>query len=72
MLNKLMKMISNTREDEIDCDEVHNVIDVYAEAVARGEDPAEILPLVKHHLEMCAACHEECEALMRILEENLA
>ena len=72
MLKQLMKMISNTREEEIDCEEVYNVVDVYAEAVARGEDPAEILPLVKHHLEMCAPCLEEYEALMRILEENQA
>ena len=72
MLIQLMKMITNTREDEIDCDEVHNVVDVYAEAVARGEDPSEILPLVKHHLEMCAPCLEEYEALMRILEQNNA
>ena len=71
MLIQLMKMITNTREDEIDCDEVHNVVDVYAEAVARGEDPSEILPLVKHHLEMCAPCLEEYEALMRILEETM-
>jgi len=71
MLIQLMKMITNTREDEIDCDEVHNVVDVYAEAVARGEDPSEILPLVKHHLEMCAPCLEEYEALKRILEETM-
>ena len=70
MLKQLMNMISNTRDDEIDCKEVYDVIDVYAEAVARGEDPSAILPLVKHHLEMCAACWEECEALMRVIEQG--
>jgi hypothetical protein len=72
MLKQLLKMISNTREDEIDCDDVLNIVDVYAEAVARGEDPSEMLPLVKHHLEMCAPCLEEYEALLRILEEKPA
>lgn len=72
MLKQLLKMISNTREDEIDCDDVLNIVDVYAEAVARGEDPSEMLPLVKHHLELCAPCLEEYEALLRILEENPA
>jgi hypothetical protein len=71
MLKQLMKMISNTREEEIDCEEVYDVIDVYAEAVARGEDASEMLPLVKHHLEMCAPCLEEYEALKRILEETM-
>jgi hypothetical protein len=65
-----MKMIENTKEQEFDCDEVHNVVDVYAEAVARGEDPSAILPLVKHHLEMCNPCLEEYEALMRILDQE--
>jgi hypothetical protein len=68
MLKTLLKMIIDTREVEIDCDEVHNVVDIYAEAVARGEDPKEILPLVKQHLEICKPCLEEFEALLRILE----
>jgi hypothetical protein len=68
MLKTLLKMIIDTREVEIDCDEVHNVVDIYAEAVARGEDPNEILPLVKQHLEICKPCLEEYEALLRILE----
>jgi hypothetical protein len=71
MLKQLMKMISNTRTEEIDCNELYDVVDIYAEAVARGEDPSEILPLVKHHLEMCAPCQEEYEALLRILEEKI-
>lgn len=70
MLKQLMKMISNTREFEIDCAKVYDVVDVYAEAVARGEDPSAILPLVKHHLEMCAPCLEEYEALMRVIEQG--
>jgi hypothetical protein len=70
MLKQLLKMVEKTREDEIDCGEVQNVIDVYAEAVTRGEDTSKMLPLVKHHLEMCASCFEECEALIRILEQD--
>ena len=70
MLKDLIKMVSKTREDEIDCDDVHAVVDVYVEVVASGEDPSEMLPLVKHHLEMCAPCLKEYEALLRILEES--
>lgn len=70
MLKKLMKMVALTKKNEIDCDEVYKVIDVYTEAVARGENPGDILPLVKHHLEMCNPCLEEYEALLRILEQS--
>lgn len=72
MLKQFLKMINQTRKEEIDCDELQNVIDVYAEVVARGEDPSEILPLVKQHLEICNPCLEEYEALLRILEETSA
>jgi hypothetical protein len=70
MLKQLLKMVAQTNANELDCDEVHSVVDIYAEAVARGEDPSLILPLVKHHLEMCLPCLEEYEALLRILEES--
>ncbi len=72
MLKKLLSMITVTYEEEIDCGEFYDVIDVYAEAVARGEDPARILPMVKRHLEICKPCVEEYEALLRILEETSA
>lgn len=68
MLRKLMQMISHTSMEEIDCGEVYNVIDIYAEAVARGEDPTQLLPLVKQHLDLCISCQEEYQALLRILE----
>jgi hypothetical protein len=69
-LQHLLKMLAKTQEDELDCGEVHRVIDVYAETTARGEDSAKLLPMVKHHLEMCDCCDEEYEALLRILEQD--
>jgi hypothetical protein len=54
----------------LDCQQVYEVVDVYAEMSARGEDVSEALPLVKHHLEMCKDCMEEYEALLRVLESD--
>jgi hypothetical protein len=64
MLTQLMK----TQELELDCEEVFDVLDLYAEAAARGEDPKDILPKVKQHLELCPCCEEELEAMLRVLE----
>lgn len=61
-------MIAATAEHEIGCDEAYALLDQYAEIVARGEDPAALLPLVKHHLDLCRDCREEFEALLKILE----
>jgi hypothetical protein len=64
---KMLMMIEKTQEKELSCDEVHALLDQYAEMSLRGEDPAELLPLVHYHLDMCPDCKEEYEALARIL-----
>ena len=68
MLKKLLGMVEKTNEQELDCAEVFEVLDIYAEAMVRGEDTSAMLPKVKHHIEMCRDCFEEYEALVRILE----
>jgi hypothetical protein len=70
-IKNLLDVLEKTREDEVDCAEAFDHLDVYAEIVARGEDPSKLLPLVKRHLEICNCCHQELEALVRILEGNL-
>jgi hypothetical protein len=65
---KMLVMIEKTQENELSCDEVHALLDQYAEMTLRGEDPAELLPLVHYHLDMCPDCKEEYEALVRILQ----
>lgn len=69
-VKKMLRMIDNTQEIELSCDEVFELLDVYAEMALRGEDVSESLPFVKHHLEMCPDCREEYEAVMRILEKR--
>ena len=64
---KMLHMIQNTREVELSCDEVHELLDQYSEMAIRGEDVASLLPLVHYHLDMCPDCREEYEALSRIL-----
>jgi hypothetical protein len=68
MLKGLLKALTQTHEDELDCQRVFEVVDIYAEMSARGEDVSEAMPLVKHHLEMCKDCMEEYEALMRVIK----
>lgn len=67
---KMLRMIEHTQDEELSCDEVFELLDVYAEMAARGEDVGELYPLVEHHLEMCPDCREEYEAVMRILEKR--
>jgi len=64
---KILRKLEMTRDKEIPCDEVLAVLDQFAEIELRGEQAERIMPLVKHHMEMCPDCREEYEALMRIL-----
>ena len=72
VLRKLLKAVEQTQEVEYSCEEVYHLLDQYTEAVQRGEDAAQVMPLVKHHLDMCPDCREEFEALLSVLEGNPA
>jgi len=66
-----LAMMSMTHEQELSCDEVHDLIDQFAEMQLRGEDPAHLFPLVQRHLQMCPECREEFEALLAALDVKL-
>jgi hypothetical protein len=69
-LARLMTMIDHTEEVEISCDDVFELLDQFSEMSLRGEDVDRLMPMVKHHLEMCAGCREEYDALVQILENQ--
>lgn len=69
-IQQLLEYLAKTEEQEVTCDEVFQVLDIYTEAVARGEDPEQLLPLVKKHIELCRSCREEYETLLSILEAD--
>ena len=65
-------MVNDTDEIEISCDDVLDLLDQYVELEAQGEDVAHLFPLLKKHLDRCRDCHEEYEALTRILAASLS
>ena len=60
--------LANTQAQELSCDEVYALLDVFADKVSRGEDAASLMPLIQHHLEMCPDCREEYETLLRSMQ----
>jgi hypothetical protein len=68
-LTKLLQIIGYTQDTEISCDEVEQILDQFTELVQRGEDIREVMPLVKHHIDMCPECREEYEALLRTFKK---
>ncbi len=64
-MKPLIMGLTYTQAQELTCDEVYALLDVFAEMMSRHEDAAALMPLVQHHLEMCPDCREELDALLR-------
>jgi hypothetical protein len=69
-LDKLMRMIAQTREEEISCDECFEQLDRFVEMRLSGLDAAAAMPLVQDHLEKCGDCREEFEMLLEALRAS--
>jgi hypothetical protein len=69
---ELLRVIFDTREDEIVCSEFFERLPQYVDLVlatadaSRLGEPAEALPQVAHHILQCAECAEAYEALIEI------
>ena len=64
---KLVRVVSETREVEIDCDECFERLDSFAETEISGVEARAAMPLVGDHLDKCADCRSKLEALLRAL-----
>ncbi len=67
-LQEMFRQIDRTLEEEYSCDEVLALLDQFAEACIHCEDVSRLMPLIQHHLDLCADCRDEAEALLRILQ----
>ena len=66
-----LETLAKSDKQEISCDEVFVVLDQFVEAVHRGENVLLLMPLVRQHLDVCPACREEYETLLRTLQPPL-
>lgn len=66
----VLELIRYLENCEVDCEEAFRALDQYAELALHKEDAARLMPLVHQHLEMCAGCHDEYEALLNVLAKS--
>ena len=64
---KLVRLLAETREIEIGCDQCFERLDSFAETELSGLDASAAMPLVGDHLDKCADCRSTFEALLRAL-----
>jgi hypothetical protein len=63
----LLRVVAETRETEIGCDECFERLDSFAETEISGAEASVAMPLVGDHLDKCADCRSKFEALLRAL-----
>ena len=66
----VMSLIHYLENCEMDCEQVFNALDQYAEIEVRHEDAAALMPLVRQHLDTCNDCCDEYEALLDVLAKQ--
>ena len=64
---KLVRVVAETHETEIGCDECFERLDIFAETELSGVDASAAMPLVGDHLDKCADCRSTFEALLTAL-----
>jgi len=67
-IQKMMNSIRSTKEEELTCGHCYEELDQFIEMKLLGKNAEEAMPLVKEHLDRCAACREEYEVLLQALE----
>jgi hypothetical protein len=67
---KLVRVVAETHETEIGCDECFEWLDSFAEAEQSGVEASAAMPLVGDHLEKCADCRSKLEALLSALRSS--
>ena len=58
-----LQNIDKTQDEEISCSECFDRVSHFVDVELSGADAAASMPQLKQHLDQCAACREEYEAL---------
>jgi hypothetical protein len=64
---KLVRVIAETRETEIGCEECFDWLDSFAEAKLSASNATAAMPLVGDHLDKCEDCRDTLKALLTAL-----
>lgn len=57
-------------DEEISCNDLYARLDEYVEREVDKKDAAQIMPIIREHLDVCSECCEEYEALLDVLNKS--
>lgn len=65
-----LRVLESVREEDVPCDEIYARIDEYVEREVDKKDAAQLMPLIREHLDICSECCEEYQALLDVLDKT--
>jgi hypothetical protein len=66
-LERLLRLVARTKDEELGCSACFELLPLYVDLEISGEDPDVRHPLFRDHLEQCAVCREEYEAVRELV-----
>ena len=69
-LLKILHVLDTLPVEEISCDDLYTKLDEYVEREVDKNDAAQIMPVIREHLDQCPDCCEEYEALLDVLSKS--
>jgi hypothetical protein len=65
----IMRVLESMPDEEITCEDLYTRLDEYVEREVDQNDAAQIMPVIREHLDLCPGCCEEYEALLDVLSK---
>lgn len=62
-LDQLARLVKETADEEIDCDQFLEIVAIFLNRVAKGLDPTAACRGLKQHVRVCPECKEELLAI---------
>ena len=69
-IQALLKMLTLTKDEELNCDECLSSMAEFAENELAGKSVTEGLASIDAHLQLCGECREEYESLKSALQQG--
>lgn len=69
VLGFLRLLEEDAHKENVSCAEIYDKLDEYVECEMDCKDAAHIMPVIRHHLDVCSECCDEYEALLDVVEK---
>ena len=66
----IMRVLDTMPEEGLSCEDLYSKLDEYVDREVDQKDAAQIMPIIREHLDVCPECCEEYEALLDVLSKS--